>query len=66
MNKRTDTYGIKVSISETEIYDKLSEEEKKRFNKVIITDVTRDTLAGIVNIDCVVVNDCPVEEKEEV
>ena len=54
------TYAVKVYLTAEDIYDKLSEEDKKRFNKAIITDVTRDADMS-VGITCILVNDCPVE-----
>ena len=57
----SDTYAIDVHISEEDLYDKLSDEDKKRFNKVIITDVKRDEITSGVTIKCVVVNDCNVD-----
>ena len=54
-----DTYCLKVVITADEIYDKLSDEDKKRFNRVIIADVSRD-LEMNVELTCVAVNDCPV------
>lgn len=53
------TYCLKVVLTAEDIYDKLSEEEKQRFNRVIIVDVSRD-LEMNLEITCVAVNDCPV------
>ena len=55
------TYCVKVVITADDIYSKLSDEDKKRFNRVIIADVSRD-LEMNVELTCVAVNDCPVEE----
>lgn len=55
------TYCVKVVITADEIYEKLSDEDKKRFNRIIIADVSRD-LEMNVELTCVVVNDCPIEE----
>lgn len=57
----SDTYAFDVYISEEDLYDMLSDEDKKRFNKAIITDVKRDEINGRVTIKCVVVNDCNVD-----
>lgn len=54
-----DTYCVKVVITADEIYEKLSDEDKKRFNRIIIADVSRD-LEMNVELTCVAVNDCPV------
>lgn len=54
------TYAVKVYLTAEDIYNKLSEEDKKRFNKVIITDVNREADMS-VGITYVLVNDCPVE-----
>ena len=53
------TYCVKVVITADEIYEKLSDEDKKRFNRVIIADVSRD-LEMNVELTCVAVNDCTV------
>jgi hypothetical protein len=55
------TYAVKVYLTAEDIYDKLSDEDKKRFNKAIITDVTRDSDMS-VGITCILVNDCPIED----
>lgn len=57
------TYAVKVYLTADDIYNKLSDEDKKRFNKAIITDVTRGIDMG-VDITCILVNDCPVELSE--
>ena len=49
-------YGLRVYITPEDIIDKLSDEDKKRFNQCVFTDVHRDRLGGIT-IDCVVFND---------
>lgn len=54
-----ETYCVKVVITADDIYSKLSAEDKKRFNRVIIADVSRD-LEMNVELTCVAVNDCPV------
>ena len=53
------TYCVKVVITADEIYEKLSDEDKKRFNRIIIADVSRD-LEMNVELTCVAVNDCTV------
>lgn len=53
------THCLKVVLTAEDIYDKLSEEEKQRFNRVIIADVSRD-LEMNLEITCVAVNDCPI------
>ena len=55
-----ETYCVKVVITADDIYSRLSEEDKNRFNRVIIADVSRD-LEMNVELTCVAVNDCPVE-----
>lgn len=59
-----DTYCVKVVITADDIYAKLSDEDKKRFNRVIIADVSRD-LEMNVELTCVAVNDCPVTAEGE-
>ncbi len=49
-------YGLSVYIAPEDIIDKLSDEDKKRFNQCVFTDVRRDVFGGIT-IDCVVFND---------
>lgn len=61
MKNNMATYCVKVVITAEDIYEKLSDEDKKRFNRVIIADVSRD-LEMNVELTCVVVNDCPIEE----
>ena len=60
MKNNMATYCVKVVITADEIYSKLSDEDKKRFNRVIIADVSRD-LEMNVELTCIAVNDCPVE-----
>lgn len=55
-----ETYCVKVIITADDIYSRLSEEDKERFNRVIIADVSRD-LEMNVELTCVAVNDRPVE-----
>lgn len=49
-------YGLRVSISPEDIIDKLSDEDKARFNQCVFTDVTRER-NGTITIDCVVFDD---------
>ena len=49
-------YGLKVYITPQDIIDKLSDEDKKRFNLCVFTDVTKGT-DGSIEIDCVLFND---------
>lgn len=65
MKNNMATYCVKVVITADEIYSKLSNEDKKRFNRVIIADVSRD-LEMNVELTCVAVNDCPVYIQPEV
>ena len=61
MKNNMATYCVKVVITAEDIYEKLSDEDKKRFNRVIIADVSRD-LEMNAELTCVAVNDCPIEE----
>lgn len=54
-----DTYCVTVVLTAEDIYSRLSDKDKKRFNRVIIADVSRD-LEMNLEITCVAVNDCPV------
>ena len=49
-------YGLKVYIRPEDIIDKLSDEDKARFNQCVCTDVTRET-DGSITIDCIVFDD---------
>lgn len=49
-------YGLKVYIEPKDIIDKLSDEDKERFNQCVFTDVIREA-DGSITIDCVVFND---------
>ena len=49
-------YGLQVTIEPSDIIDKLSDEDKKRFNQCVFTDVMRNR-DGSITIDCVVFND---------
>ena len=64
MKNNMSTYCVKVVITAEDIYEKLSDEDKKRFNRVIIADMSRD-LEMNVELTCVAVNDCPVVVESE-
>lgn len=49
-------YGLKVYITPDDIIDKLSNEDKERFNQCVFTDVIREA-DGSITIDCVVFDD---------
>ena len=49
-------YGLSVYIDPEDILERLSDEDKKRFNQCVFTDVHRDQFGGIT-IDCVLFND---------
>lgn len=49
-------YGLTVYITPEDIIAKLSDEDKKRFNQCVFTDVTKG-IDGSVTIDCVVFED---------
>ena len=49
-------YGLKVYITPEDIINKLSDEDKKRFNQCVFTDATRER-DGSITIDCVVFDD---------
>ena len=50
-------YGISVYIEPKDILDKLSEEDKLRFNQCVFTDVVRDPYGGGVSLHCLLLND---------
>lgn len=49
-------YGLKVYITPEDIMDKLCDEDQKRFNQCVFTDVTKE-MDGSITIDCVVFDD---------
>lgn len=49
-------YGLRAYITPEDIIDRLCDEDKKRFNQCVFTDVTRER-DGTITIDCVVFND---------
>lgn len=49
-------YGLKVYITPEDIIDRLSDEDKKRFNQCVFTDIAKER-DGSITIDCVVFND---------
>ena len=49
-------YGLQVTIEPSDIIDKLSDEDKARFNQCVFTDVLRNR-DGSITIDCIVFND---------
>jgi hypothetical protein len=49
-------YGLNVYIKPQDIIDRLSDEDKKRFNQCVVTDVVRD-MDGGVTIVCVLFDD---------
>ena len=49
-------YGLSVYITPEDIIDRLSDEDKKRFNQCVFTDVRRER-DGSITIDCVVFDD---------
>ena len=49
-------YGMRVYITPEDVLDKMSDEDKERFNQCVFTNVVREA-DGSVTIDCVVFND---------
>lgn len=49
-------YGLSVYITPEDIIDKLSDEDKERFNQCVFTDIRRE-MDGSITIDCVVFDD---------
>ena len=49
-------YGLKVYITPEDIIDKLSDEDKAKFNQCVFTDVYKER-DGSITIDCVLFND---------
>lgn len=50
-------YGVSVYIEPKDVLEKLSEEDKKRFNQCVFTDVARDPYGGGVELNCLLFND---------
>ena len=50
-------YGVSVYIEPKDVLNKLSEEDKKRFNQCVFTDVVKDSYGGGVTIHCILFND---------
>ena len=50
-------YGVSVYIEPKDILDKLSEEDQKRFNQCVFTDIVKDPYGGGITIHCVLFND---------
>ena len=49
-------YGLSVYITPEDIIDKLSDEDKERFNQCVFTDIRRER-DGSITIDCIVFDD---------
>lgn len=49
-------YGLSIYFTPEDIIERLSEEDKKRFNQCVFTDVRRDR-DGSITIDCVLFDD---------
>ena len=49
-------YGVSVYIEPEDVINKLSEEERKCFNKCVFTDVVRDPYGGGLTIYCMLFN----------
>lgn len=49
-------YGLKVYITPEDIIEKLSDEDKERFNQCVFTNVAREA-DGSITIECVVFDD---------
>lgn len=56
-------YGLSVYVTPGDVLDRLSDEDKKRFNQCVFTDVHRGQ-DGSVTIDCVVFDDSDPYVKE--
>ena len=49
-------YGLKVYITPEDIIDKLSDEDKERFNQCVFTNLAREA-DGSITIECVLFDD---------
>ena len=49
-------YGLKVYITPEDIINKLSNEDKAKFNQCVFTDATKE-VDGSITIDCIVFED---------
>lgn len=50
-------YGVSVYIEPKDVLDKLSEEDKQRFNQCVFTDIDKDPYGGGITIHCILFND---------
>lgn len=55
-------YGVKVHIESEDILNKLSEEDRKIFNRCIFTDIEKKTES--VEISCVLFNDSNLDKMD--
>lgn len=55
-------YGLSVYIEPKDILNKLSDEDREKFNTCVFTDVHRES-DGSVTIDCIVFNDTEPDKK---
>lgn len=58
-------YGLSVYIAPEYIIDQLSEEDKKRFNQCVFTNIRSD-IGGGITIDCVLFNDADAIIKKDI
>lgn len=56
-------HELKVYITPEDILNKLSEKDKKRFNKCVFADVEKNTFDS-VEISCLLFNDDTLEKEE--
>lgn len=58
-------YGLSVYIEPKDILNRLSDEDKGRFNTCVFTDVHREQ-DGSVTIDCIVFDDTELHEETDI
>ena len=56
-------HGFRLYITPEDVMDRLSEEDKERFNRCIFTDVVKE-MDGSVSFGCVLVNDIDTHVEE--
>ena len=58
-------HGLRVYIEPKDILNRLSDEDRERFNACVFTDVHREQ-DGSVTIDCIVFNDTEPHEETDI
>lgn len=54
-------YGLSVFINEEDILNRLSEEDRARFNRCVFYDARRNLDGSGITIDCLLINDNDIQ-----